>query len=140
VRIWGDPAGAQAAQTDEQTVFQMLRRVGIHAQPAPSNVFTLRREAVGRLLRTLAMDGAPALRVSPACLMLRNALGGGYQYRQIAVAGVTPRHAESPEKNHFSHIAEALQYAVLGEGEGWDMIGAKREAAPDYSSIIRSAI
>jgi hypothetical protein len=140
VRVWGDPAGAQAAQTDEQTVFGILQSVGIDAIPAPGgNVFTTRREAVARLLRTLASDGMPALRISPACVMLRNGLGGGYYYKRVAVSGTDEKLRLQPEKNHYSHVCEALQYAVLGEGEGWDLIG-RRFAPADYSTLHRAAI
>jgi hypothetical protein len=138
-RVWGDPAGGQAAQTDEQTVHQVMQQAGVNVIPAPSNSFPLRRETVGRLLRTLAPDGLPALRISPECQMLRNGLGGGYYYRKIAVSGADDRLREQPEKNHYSHVCEALQYAMLGEGEGWDLLGAKRPA-PDYSALRRAAI
>jgi hypothetical protein len=35
--IWGDPAGQQRAQTDEQTPFMILASLGVFAQPAPTN-------------------------------------------------------------------------------------------------------
>jgi hypothetical protein len=44
-------------------------------------------------------------------------MAGGYRYRRVQVSG-TDRYHDKPEKNHFSHVAEAGQYLMLGGGEG----------------------
>jgi hypothetical protein len=44
-------------------------------------------------------------------------MAGGYCYRKINVPG-TERYAETPAKNMYSHVADALQYLLLGAGEG----------------------
>ncbi len=113
--ITGDPAGAQGGN-DERTVFQILAANGVDAEPAPSNDFTLRRDAVGTAFSRM-IDGQPALMVHPECKVLRKACGGGYAFRRIQVVG-QERFADAPTKNHFSHVAEALQYLMLGGGEG----------------------
>jgi hypothetical protein len=84
--------------------------------PAPTNDFVRRREAVAGLLSRMTMTARPALVVDPACLTLRKALGGGYCYRRLQVGGEA-RFKDVPDKNRFSHVADALQYLCVGEGE-----------------------
>jgi hypothetical protein len=115
-RIFGDPAGAIRSQTDEKTCYQILDANGIEAVPAPSNVFTLRREATSAALRRL-IDGKPGLLISPRCRVARKALAGGYHFKRVQVSG-EDRYHDEPAKNKYSHVAEAGQYAMLGEGEG----------------------
>ncbi len=112
----GDPAGAQRAQTDERTVFDILRGQGLAVRPAPSNSFALRREAVAAPL-TRMIDGRPGFAIDPRCRTARRALMGGYCLRRLQVAGQA-RYQDMPEKNGFSHVADAGQYANLGLGEG----------------------
>lgn len=115
-RITGDPAGEQRAQTDETTVFQILAANGIKAQPAPTNDFLLRREAVAGALSRM-VDGKPGLVVHPDCRQLRKALAGGYCYRRVQVSG-EERYKDVPDKGPYSHVADAGQYLLLGGGEG----------------------
>lgn len=119
--VWGDPAGDQRAQTDEETPFMILRAAGIPAQPAPSNDFVLRREAMARPMTKLAMDGRPALLVSPRCRYFRKGLAGGYRYKRVQVAG-DERYHDKPDKTIYSHVVEAGEYAMLGAGEGVSVI------------------
>ena len=42
---------------------------------------------------------------------------GGFCYKRRKVVG-SERFHESPDKNLYSHVVEALEYALLGEGEG----------------------
>jgi hypothetical protein len=113
---WGDPAGDQSSQTDERTPFQVVNSYGVPLDPAPTNDFELRRGAVANLLKTLTMMGRPALVIHPRCRVLRKAMAGAYCLRRIQVAG-DERYKDAPDKNPFSHVAEALQYLAVGEGE-----------------------
>lgn len=115
-RGWGDPAGMAGAQTDDSTPIDVVSAQGVPMSPAPTNDFILRREAVAGLLTRLTRMGRPALILDPRCKMLRKAMGGGYCYRRLQVAG-DERFEDHPLKNGWSHIAEALQYACVGEGE-----------------------
>jgi len=112
--IVGDPAGEQRAQTDERTVFQVLIANGIHARPARTNDFTLRRDAVGNALSRL-IDGKPGYTISPTCVRLRKAMAGGYCFRRIQVSG--DRFKDVPDKDMNSHVAESAQYALVDMGE-----------------------
>lgn len=125
--ITGDPAGSSALGDDEdKTIFKVLEANDIIAKPAHTNDFTVRSQAVDSLLTTL-IDGEPAIQIDGGrCPMLRKALGGKYQFRRLQVAG-DARFQSKPDKNEWSHVAEALQYDVLGGGEGKRVIGKKRK-------------
>jgi phage terminase large subunit len=113
---WGDPAGSQRAQTDEDTPFNVVQAAGLPIGPAHTNDFILRREAVANALSRLTITGKPALVISPNCRVLRKAMMGGYCFKRVQAAG-PKRFKDIPDKNHFSHISDALQYAMLGAGE-----------------------
>lgn len=119
--ITGDPAGDIRAQTDETTPFDMLRACKVNAFPALTNDFNMRREAVAQPLSRL-VDGKPGLVVSTGCRWLRKAMAGAYCYRRVQVSG-QERYRDVPDKGEYSHVAEALQYAMLGTGEGNRMMG-----------------
>ena len=121
IRAWGDPAGEQRSQVDERTPFQILRAQGIPAVKAPSNDFMLRVESVAKALTTLTMQAVPRLVISPRCRNLRKALAGGYKYRRVQVSG-DERYHDKPDKGRYSHVAEALQYLMMGAGEGRELI------------------
>lgn len=118
-RWTGDPSGDSRAQTDEKTVFDILRALGIPAQRAYTNDLGDRIDAVNQAIATM-VGGEPGLLLSPRCHVLRRALGGGYRYRRMLVSG-HDRYEDKPDKNNgneFSHVAEALQYMLLGAGRG----------------------
>jgi len=108
VLIVGDPAGQQRAQTDERSVFDILRAEGFRVISAKSNSVVARINAVDKML-TRSVDGKPAHLIDPSCTHLIAALRGGYRYK-IRQNGETD---DKPEKNSHSHIADAHQYACL---------------------------
>lgn len=132
--ITGDPAG-EAADANEETVFQILKAGGIDAKPAPTNEFSVRVDAVNDAFRRL-IDGQPGAIIHPECNMLRKACAGGYAFRRIWLAGLE-RYADKPDKNMSSHVAEAYQYQLLGAGEGRKVIrtGSREQRAnrPRYA-------
>ena len=113
--IFGDPAGDFRAQTDESTPFQILRGAGLVARPAPSNDVALRLESVTVTLNRM-VEGQSGFIIDYRCRNLIKGFEGGYQYRRLQVSG--ERFDDKPDKNHFSHIHDALQYLMLGAGEG----------------------
>lgn len=112
--ITGDPAGDQRAQTDETTPFQILRSCNVNAVPASTND-PLKREEVVKFYLNKMIDGEPGLLIHPDCQKLRKAMAGGYHYRRVQ--GVDDRYHDKPDKNMSSHVAESLQYLMLGGGE-----------------------
>jgi hypothetical protein len=130
--IYGDPAGEQRAQTDETTPFQILWNLGLEAWPCHTNDFTIRREAVADLFMRLDFSGKPALVFGPNCKVLRKAHAGGYKMRRVQVTG-EERYQDKPDKNKYSHVAEALQYAILGLMGDDRVIGGYGKQEIDYS-------
>lgn len=108
VLIIGDPAGVQRAQTDEASVFDVLRKEGFRVIPAKSNSIVARIAAVEGLL-TRMIDGRAAIQIDPGCSELVKAFRGGYRYKTKK----TGETEETPEKNHYSHISDAMQYFGL---------------------------
>jgi hypothetical protein len=115
VRGWGDPAGEQRSQVDERTPYNVALAAGLPLVPTHTNDFTIRREAVANALTRLTLLGRPSLVIASECITLRKAMAGGYALKRIQVSG-QERFREVPEKNRFSHVAEALQYLAVGEG------------------------
>ena len=122
--IYADPAGDQRAQTDEATPFQILRANGVNAFPAPSNDPIVRIESVTATL-TRMVDGKPGLLLDPSCAQLRKGFASGYQYKRMQVSGEA-RYDLKPNKNKYSHVHDALQYLMLGGGEGRKLITGGR--------------
>ena len=140
VFIYGDPAGDFRAQTDESTPFQILRGAGLRAFPAPSNSVDLRLESVSSQL-TKMVEGKPAFMIDRRCPQLIKGFEGGYQYKRMEVSG--ERYADKPDKNMFSHIHDALQYLMLGAGEGRALMNSQKPAMPtvakrDFDVFARS--
>jgi hypothetical protein len=128
VHIVCDPAGLQRSQVDERTPVKILKGLGVPVETAPTNDLLVRLEAVRQPLSRL-IDGAPGLMISPRCVRLRKALAGGYSYKRMRVSG-TERFHDIPDKNEFSHVADALQYALLGAGEAFQVFRKKRREGP----------
>lgn len=115
--ITGDPSGATDGQDeDESSVFKLLASVGIVARPAHTQEYSVRREAIAGKMTAL-IDGAPGYLVHPECRTLRKAHQGAYCLRRLEVAGMD-RFKDAPDKNEWSHVAEAEQYGAMGAGEG----------------------
>ena len=127
VMIYGDPAGDFRSQTDERTPFQIMRNHGLKAIPAPSNDVALRIEAVDSTLSRL-IDGSPGFTMSTECINLKKGFNGGYHYRRLQVSG--DRYDEKPLKNRYSHVHDALQYLMMGAGEGRTMMSGKIQTQP----------
>ena len=106
---WGDPAGNQRAQTDARTCFEIMRGKGIMVEGSIQNP-QMRHESIGKPLRTL-VNGEPQFILHPRCKNLRKGFMGGYHYRRLQVSG--ERYSDKVEKNHLSHIVEALEYGCV---------------------------
>ena len=107
----GDPAGNIRAQTDERTCLQELLECGIATEPAPTNDFIPRREAVAFFLTKMS-DGEPAFAINPRCTNLRKGLAGRYKFERLKTSG-NARYKDRPLKDGYSHAQDALQYACL---------------------------
>ena len=131
VIIFGDPAGDFRAQTDETTPFQILRGAGLSARPAPSNDVSLRLESVSAPLSRM-VDGQSGVLIDFRCRTIIKGFEGGYQYRRMQVSG--ERYDDKPDKNHFSHIHDAVQYLMLGAGEGRAILNNQQHAPKPFQA------
>lgn len=129
-RGWGDPSGKAGASHDvNEDCFLELRRQGLGGVvPAPSNDFSIRRDAVAEYLLGwcgLNEQGEPMPRfqLDPLCIVLREGFLGGYLYRRKAQRtagryGDVVAYKDQAEKNSYSHAHDALQYLCLGIRSG----------------------
>lgn len=117
-RITCDPAG-QAKGADDLDMRMVIQREfpGVSVMNARTNEISTRIEAVDGVLRR-NVNGAPALLIHPDCKILREACIAKYHYRKLKLAG-EERFTEQPEKiSPYADVADALQYLLLGGGEG----------------------
>lgn len=109
VAIAGDPSGVAKGSIYEETTFDVLKRMGFMAFPAPTNDIDPRLRAIEAFLLQ-QRNGGPAMLIDPEkCPTIMRALGGGYRYSK-SKAGVRK---PTPDKNAYSHPTDALQYACL---------------------------
>ena len=116
VIVWGDPAGVAREGIWETTAFQYLQSIGLNARPAPSNDFKVRRDAVAAPMGRL-IAGKPGFIINRKCNRLRKACAGGYYIERVQIGRGAEMFKDAPKKNDHSHVAEALQYLLLGGGE-----------------------
>jgi hypothetical protein len=113
---WGDPSGDNKGQATDDTPFRVVRGAGLPCVPTVSNKSALRRAALEEPMKELCMDGMPRFIILPKAKMTRKGLQGGFCYRRIMVSG--EKYTDEPDKNEYSHPVEALEYGLMGEGEG----------------------
>lgn len=112
--IIGDPAGKSKDSIYEENSFDVLKRMGFMAFPAPTNDIDPRIRAVDALLLR-HIDGGPAVIFDrQRCPKLVRAMGGGYRYAKTRQGQRKPK----PDKNEYSHPSDALQYACLAAHGG----------------------
>jgi hypothetical protein len=122
VAVVGDPAGTQRSTYYEETSFDLLKRAGFHAFPAPTNNIDARLRSVEAFLEQ-QRDGGPAFLIDKSrCPVLTRALGGGYRFARLRSGQLKPL----PDKNEYSHPSDALQYAAAcAHGGMSSMISAR---------------
>lgn len=124
--IVGDPAGKQRSTLYEETSFDLIKRAGFRAYPAPTNDIPKRINAVESWLLG-QREGGPALVIDGTrCPTLVKALDGGYRFARMRNGQRKP----TPDKNEFSHVMDAFQYACAAAHGGMtDMIASRLRAS-----------
>jgi len=102
----GDPAGRNR-DSSKMSPADYLKRLQIFVEDG-LQTFKVRREAVAERLTKL-VNGEPSILIDPSCKMLIEGFEGGYAYPEIGVSGL---YKPEPDKNQYSHIHDALQYAA----------------------------
>lgn len=118
VAMVGDPSGISRGSIYDENTFDYLKRMGFAAYPAPTNDIDRRIRAVESWLMSSAMGGMAVIIDEERCPVLIKALAIGYRYSKIKSSGETK---PKPDKNEFSHIMDAFQYACLAVGSGLNM-------------------
>jgi hypothetical protein len=119
VRLWGDPKGQDKGQADERTAYDIFEANGLKVRPAPNlkqNMIATRIDAVVSILEAMH-DGRPRFALSPLCRTLKVAMAGRYHLTREETGELIPK------KDRYSNPADALQYLMLGMGEGRKMVG-----------------
>ena len=122
---FGDPKGHDRSTLDEdQTAFKIMNaETQVKWKEAPTNEIATRIEIVMNTLNRM-VDGHPGIIISPKCRVLRKGFNGGYCY-QLSKSGNGQVTSDTPKKNEWSHIHDALQYLLLGGGE-YDVVMGKK--------------
>jgi len=133
VVVIGDPAGIQRSTIYEETSFDVVKRNGLNAYPAPTNDIDRRIAAVEGVLLG-SRDGGPAVLIDrERCPTLIRALSGGYRYGRTRAGQRKP----TPDKNKYSHIMDAFQYACLVTHGGMGEMIFSRLRRPATSNRVR---
>lgn len=106
----GDPAGDFRKDTDESTAAGVLRNYGVPVVACLTNANSARIDSVRVLLSRFSDGKHPDLMICGKCPVLRDGFLGNYRYAQMKGLNKA-RLREVPEKNEYSHIHDALQYA-----------------------------
>lgn len=151
----GDPAGNNRGEGEgrsaiailnddysqlEGTEYELLTplNLGFVTQPAPTNDITQRLEAVKSFLIKMVDAGRPGYLVNKSCKYIRQGKQGKYQYKRLQVSG-SDRYHDKPDKNDYSHPADAEQYLALGYLHGYQTYESNDE--PEYDlQVGKSAV
>jgi hypothetical protein len=118
-RAFGDPKGQDKGQNDERTAYDIFRACGVPVSAPPGlkqNMIETRVSAVAAVLNEMS-DARPRFALSPICRTLKVGMAGRYHNERDDQGEL------KPSKDRYSHPCDALQYGVLGLGEGRKMIG-----------------
>lgn len=127
---FADPAGRNYNEVVSISAIDVFNRSGIRTVPCDrqgagfsfeernANSVALRVRNVSENLRRTC-GGVPAIQVSDRCEMLRKGFNGKYCYRKMRTGGMSEeRYTEEPDKNDWSHVHDAFQYACLAAFKG----------------------
>ena len=104
-----DPANARGSNTKVSPTELLIDR-GYRAIVATTNAFKPRKDAVESLLHR---QGAGSVLITKSLGLLIDALEGAYQYKKLVVKGSSEQFSSKPDKNKYSHWADAVQYGAL---------------------------
>jgi hypothetical protein len=117
VGLVGDPSGQAKDSLFELNSFDLLKRCGLAAEPAPTNDLDPRLRAVEAFF-VRNVGGEPAIFIDGTrCPTLVAALNGQYKFATTADASGGMYVKTAPEKLHpWSDVADCLQYVCLVTG------------------------
>jgi hypothetical protein len=112
----GDPA-IRTRDMMQGTADILLRKNGFRVMPM-TNTWQIRHSNTSELLEGQIDEWTPLFVIDKnECPVLTKALQGAYRYEDKAITksliGITSRYKTKPEKDEFSHVADAWQYAAI---------------------------
>jgi len=140
----GDPSGNNRGEGEGKTAIGILNddyvdnefgdivqplNMGFVTEGAPTNDPAKRIDAVESFMIRLVDKGQPGYLLSNKCTMLRKGKLGGYSYKKLKVSG-EERYKDKPDKDMYSHPADAEQYLALGFVGGYVV-----ESGDDYDDF-----
>ena len=129
----GDPSGNIRAQSDEKTVYEILKKEGFKSMPARTNGLVARLNAVDTYLGR-QVDGGAGLLLDPEdCKPLIQALSSKYRYRLRKDGQLE----DEPDKSHpWSDLADATQYLCMHADaeQGGRLQGVKKRPIKQVSA------
>jgi len=138
VAVIGDPAGVAKSSHYEETSFDLMKREGFMAFPAPTNDIDPRLRAIEKFLLMQVGGEAVFLVDKSRCPTIYRGLNGSYRYTKTKAGQRKP----TPDKNAYSHPMDSLQYAALAAAGG--MVGGvimnrlKRDTRPQQNFSARA--
>lgn len=112
--IVGDPSGIRKSEYDEVNAFDVIKREGLACMPAGTNDIDTRLRSVEYYLLQ-QRDGGPAMMFDRSRTpKLIQAMNGQYRYAKTPLGISKPL----PDKNPWSHVCDALQYASMATQGG----------------------
>jgi hypothetical protein len=117
-RCVGDPKGRDKGQQTEQSSYDIFKFNGMPVTPAPVKLNNIaeRTEAVAFALNDNP-SGVNRLVISPLCRTLIVGMAGRYHLVKEEDGELRPK------KDKYSNLCDALQYLIIGLGDGRRMIG-----------------
>lgn len=115
-KFYGDPAGQTRDPLFNRTMFSHLQSQGIKAYPTPTNDPRDRIESIKTPMGRM-VDGKCGILIDSRCKMLIGGLLGGWKFKRVQSVG-EERYVDTPTKNKYSHVCDALGYMLQGAGEG----------------------
>ena len=112
IAVVGDPAGRAKNSIFEMTSFEALKSWGLPAEPAQTNDVDPRLAAVDSFLLGQVEGKGRMLIDHSRCPTLVQGMNGGYRFSK----NKDHQSRTLPDKNEFSHVADALQYVCLVTG------------------------
>lgn len=111
-KIICDPAAVQRSMNDARSALDVVKACNLPAKTARTNTWVDRFGAVSNSLR---LKGR--FKLGPNCPVLRKGFVSEYKYAETrTVNGIM--YKATPLKNEYSHIHDALQYAMLEHTHG----------------------
>jgi hypothetical protein len=144
--VVGDPSGTAKSSLFEMNNFDLLKQHRFTCFPASTNDLDPRIRSVESWLMKFTAQGPGMLIDRGRCPNLISGMKGGYRYLKNKPNQLSPtgENKAKPDKNNYSHVCDALQYACLA----WEpgalsylqrfIFGRVREANPQPKMSSRA--